>query len=243
MINFAHRGNSFDYPENTLIAFKEAIKCKATGIELDVHKSKDNKLVIIHDEDIERTYNGKGLVKDYTLSELKRFKNRKKLFKDLEESRIIELKDVLDILKNENMLLNIELKTDIVQYENIEDDVVNLLKKYNMENKVIISSFNHASIMKCKLIDKNIRIGVLYSNKTKEDVVSYAKCLGAYSIHLPDELVSKDLVKKAHDNELKVNVYTVNNPTRMRELIKWQVDGIFTDMPCLLNEIEEKNNI
>ena len=74
---FAHRGFSYKYPENTLLAFKEALKLDIYGIELDVHKSKDGKLVIIHDEDIKRTFNGEGKVKDYTFEELRNFKCNK----------------------------------------------------------------------------------------------------------------------------------------------------------------------
>ena len=76
MLNFAHRGASKYFPENTILAFKEAIKANANGIELDVHKTKDNILVVIHDEDIQRTFKGKGLVKDMTLKELRSFKCR-----------------------------------------------------------------------------------------------------------------------------------------------------------------------
>ena len=70
MINFAHRGASGDYPENTLLAFKEGIKRGGNGIELDVHKTKDSELVVIHDEDVERTMQSKGLIKDLTLAEI-----------------------------------------------------------------------------------------------------------------------------------------------------------------------------
>ena len=73
MINFAHRGASKYFPENTILSLKEGIKTGADGLEIDVHKTKDNKLVVIHDEDIERTFKGKGLVKNFTLEELKEF--------------------------------------------------------------------------------------------------------------------------------------------------------------------------
>ena len=107
MINFAHRGASGDYPENTLLAFEEGIKCGASGIELDVHKTKDNKIVVIHDEDIERTFKGKGLVKDFTLNELKEFNTRKELFKNFKTSKIPTLEEVLNLIKNSNVILNI----------------------------------------------------------------------------------------------------------------------------------------
>ena len=98
MINFAHRGASRYYPENTILSLKEGIKGGANGLEIDVHKTKDNELVVIHDEDIERTFKGKGLVKDMTLEELKAFKCRNKNFEDNIECKIPTLKEVLELV-------------------------------------------------------------------------------------------------------------------------------------------------
>ena len=241
MINFAHRGASSDYPENTILSLKEGMKAGAMGLEIDVHKSKDNKLVVIHDEDIERTFIGRGLVKDFTLSELKAFKNRKKLFRDNDECCIPTLEEVLDLIKDKEILLNIELKTDIIQYANIEEDVVNLINEYKVEEKIILSSFNHESIKKVKAISK-IKTGILYE-KPINNVVEYAKSLGVDYIHPDLRLVNEELIKEAHKNNLKVNIFTVNNPIHMRLLIDNKVDGAFTDYPELLNEIlKEKNN-
>lgn len=238
MINFAHRGASNDYPENTILSLKEGIKSKANGLEIDVHKSKDNKLVVIHDEDVERTFIGRGLVKDFTLKELKALKNRKKLFRDNEECHIPTLKEVLDLIKDKNILLNIELKTDVIHYEGIEEDVVNLIKKYKIEDKIILSSFNHESIKKVKLIS-NIKTGMLYENPIN-NIFEYAKSLGVEYIHPDLRLVNEELIKEAHKNNLKVNIFTVNNPMHMRMCIANKVDGVFTDYPELLSEILTK---
>ena len=235
MINFAHRGASNDYPENTILSLKEGINSGANGLEIDVHKSKDIELIVIHDEDIERTFCGRGLVKDFTLKELKKFKNRKKLFRNNDECCIPTLKEVLDLVKDKNILLNIELKTDIISYDGIEEDVVNLVKKYGIEEKIILSSFNHESIKKVKLIS-NIKTGILYERPIK-NVVEYAKVLGVEYIHPDLRLVDEDLIKEAHKNNIKVNIFTVNNPIYMRMLIDNKVDGAFTDYPELLNEI------
>lgn len=239
MINFAHRGASSDYPENTILSLREGINAGAKGLEIDVHKSKDNKLVVIHDEDIERTFLGKGLVKNYTLEELKAFRNRKKLFRDNEECHIPTLEEVLELVKDKDIVLNIELKTDVIHYENIEEDVVNLINKYEIGGKVILSSFNHDSLKKVKKIS-NIRIGVLYENPI-DNIISYAKNLGAYAIHPDLRLVSEELIKEAHKNNIKVNIFTVNNPIFMRMLIENKVDGAFTDYPELLKEVLEES--
>lgn len=238
MINFAHRGDSANYPENTILAFKKAIEAKVSGIELDVHKSKDGKLVVIHDEDIERTFMGKGLVKDHTLLELKNFKCRKILFRDNEECRIPTLEEVLYIIKETSIKLNIEIKTDEIHYEGIEQDVIDMIKEFGLKNRVILSSFNHGSIKICREIDNEIELGILY-DKPIQNVVEYAKSLGANAIHPSKELVTQNLLKEAHDNSISVNIYTVNNPRIMRTLIEENVDGLFTDDPRLLLEVIE----
>ena len=236
MINFAHRGASGDYPENTLLAFREAIKVGATGFELDVHKTKDNKIVVIHDEDIERTFLGKGLIKDLTLEELQKFRCRKVLFRNLTNCYIPTLEEVLEIVKSNDVTLNIELKTDEIHYIDIEKDVIDLVKKYEVKNKIIISSFNPESIKICKDIDSEIKTGFLYY-KPVVNIIEKAKRLKANAIHPSLELVSEKLIQKAHENNLEVNIYTVNSPRDMRRLINMKADGIFTDYPGLLNKI------
>lgn len=236
MINFAHRGASGDYPENTLLAFKEGIKAGATGLELDVHKTKDGKLVVIHDEDVERTFKARGLIKDLTLDELKLLTCRKSLFKESTECGVPTLEEVLELVKKHPITLNIELKTDVIPYHGIEEDVIQLIQAYGLEDKILISSFSPQSIKRCKEIAPYIKAGFLY-HKPIDQVVDYAKSLNADAIHPDVSLVTEALIKEAHENQLEMNVYTVNSPIYMRKLIAAGVDGIFTDYPALLNEI------
>ena len=236
MINFAHRGASNYYPENTMVSLKEWIKTGANGLEIDVHKTKDNKLVVIHDEDIQRTFKGKGLVKDMTLEELRRFKCRNKNFENNIECRIPTLEEVLDLVKETNVILNIELKTDKIHYEGIERDVIELVNRHGLKKQIVLSSFNHESIRICREIDGEFETGLLYS-KPIENVVQYAKEFGTNAIHPDLRLVSEELIEEANKNNIKVNIYTVNSPIYMRKLIAADVNGIFTDYPDLLNEI------
>lgn len=239
MINFAHRGASGDYPENTLLAFKEGIKRGGNGIELDVHKTKDSELVVIHDEDVERTMQSKGLIKDLTLAEIRQLKCKKALFANHEECRIPTLDEVLKLVKDQEIVVNIELKTDVISYSGIEEDVIKLIQHYGIKNKTLISSFNPQSLKKCKEIDSTIKTGFLYY-QPMDDVIQYAKVLQVDAIHPGLNGVTEDLIIQAHKNQLKVNVYTVNSPTHMRRLIDAGVDGIFTDYPKLLTEILEE---
>ena len=236
MINFAHRGASKYFPENTILSLKEGIKTGANGLEIDVHKTKDNKLVVIHDEDIERTFKGKGLVKDMTLEELRSFKCRNKNFENNIECKIPTLVEVLELIKDTNIILNIELKTDEIHYEGIERDVIELVNRYGLKKKIILSSFNHESIRICKEIDSEFETGLLYYAPI-ENVIQYAKEVGANAIHPDLRLVSEELIKEANKNNIKVNIYTVNSPIYMRKLIKAGANGLFTDYPDLLNEI------
>lgn len=239
MINFAHRGASGDYPENTLLSFKEGIKRGGNGIELDVHKTKDSELVVIHDEDVERTMQSKGLIKDLTLAEIRQLKCKKALFANHEECRIPTLDEVLKLVKDQEIVINIELKTDVISYSGIEEDVIKLIQHYGIKNKTLISSFNPQSLKKCKEIDSTIKTGFLYY-QPMDDVIQYAKVLQVDAIHPGLNGVTEDLIIEAHKNQLKVNVYTVNSPTHMRRLIDAGVDGIFTDYPKLLTEILEE---
>lgn len=242
MINFAHRGASSEYPENTMLAFEEAVRIGADGIELDVHKSSDGKLIVIHDEDVRRTHLGNGLVKDFTLKEIKTFKCRKKIFRDNDKALIPTLNEVLELLKNTSLLLNIELKTDIIQYEDIEQDVINLVKEYGVENRVMFSSFHSESIVKCKEIDSSFYTGFLFDKKVDE-VVNYAKKIKADGLHPNYKLITQEMLKSAHKNNLKVIPYTVNNPNYMKKAIDLGIDGVFTDYTGLLKEIIAENRI
>jgi hypothetical protein len=131
---FAHRGYSGKYPENTILAFKKALDIGVDGIELDVHKSKDGKLVVIHDEDIKRTFDGEGLIKDYTLKELQDFKCKDLKFFNNEECKICTLEDVIEI--GSKLLKDLGEFYMVHRAERLVD-IMCLLRKYKLEPKNI----------------------------------------------------------------------------------------------------------
>lgn len=239
---FAHRGASGDYPENTMLAFSKALSIGVDGIELDVHKSKDGQLVVIHDEDVQRTFRGKGLIKDYTLEEIKNFMCRKFEFVEKENCKVPKLREVFQLIKNEDIILNIEAKTDLIHYD-LEQDLLDLIDEYGIKDKILISSFNHKCLGILHNLDNSFKYGALYEYEKdyapQANVVEHALSLNinVYSINLSQDLVSKEVVDLAHKNNIKVFVYTVNKPNAMREMIKLNVDGVFSDYPDLMNEI------
>lgn len=230
MIIFAHRGYSFEYPENTMLAFKKSLEKEAKAIELDIHKTKDGKIVVIHDEDIERTLKGKGLIKDYTLEELRKFNCKNIKFRDNDLCKIPTLEEVINLIKDKDIFLNIEAKTDVIDYK-LEKDTLDIINKYNVRDKVLISSFNHECINRFKKIQKDIKYANLYGDKSinSKDLNNKIKDLELYSINIYVELATKELVQNAHNNNIKVFVYTVNSIEVAKKLMEYGVDGIFTD--------------
>ena len=146
---YAHRGASAYAPENTLPAFALAMEQGADGIELDIHLTKDGELVVIHDEKVDRTTNGTGLVKDYTLAELRGLCADNGM-EGFSEARIPTLREVLALVRPGNMKVNIEIKTGILWYDGIEEKALRLVQDMGMQDRVIWSSFNHYSIEKVR---------------------------------------------------------------------------------------------
>ncbi|UWD47835.1 glycerophosphodiester phosphodiesterase [Clostridioides difficile] len=227
---YAHRGFSGKYPENTILAFKKCLDMDIYGIELDVHKTKDGKIVVIHDETVDRTFNGHGFVKDLTLRKLKTLNSSFEGYQNNKECKIPTLEEVLILISPTNLILNIELKTDKVNYTNIEKDVLKLILKYNMKNRVLISSFNSNSLKNFHKLDPSIKIALLCYLPIN-NVVEFAKFLGSSYLHPPLILVNESLVKLCHKNLLGVNVYTVNDEEDMLHCRALNADGIFTNYP------------
>ncbi|WP_455538302.1 glycerophosphodiester phosphodiesterase family protein [Terrisporobacter sp.] len=231
---FAHRGLSGFYPENTILAFKKCLNLNIYGIELDVQKSKDNHLVVIHDEKVDRTFIGSGYIKDMTLEELKSLKSSFKDFEDNEDCKIPTLEEVLKLFKPTEFIINIELKNSKTKYKDLEKDVIKLVKKLKMGKKVIISSFRMDSLKKVRKYSSKVKIAYLVSDKFYKlrpkfliflDLINYN-----FSYVNPNhKLVDKNFIKKYHSKNLQVLCYTVNTIEDYERLSKIKADGIFTD--------------
>jgi glycerophosphoryl diester phosphodiesterase len=236
-INYAHRGASGDYPENTMLAFEKAIEMGCGGIETDVHVTKDGCLVLIHDETIDRTSNGKGYISDFTLEELKQFDAGSWKGEAYSGLTIPSIDELLMLVKDKDLIINLELKTDVIQYQGIEEKVINKIYEYGVESKVIISSFNHYTVRRCKDIDKDIKIGLLYMEGLYEPQM-YADIVGAEAIHPYYHTVDNDqLVERIRKSNIEVNVWTVNDEAAMKRFLQFKVHGIITNYPDKLKKI------
>ncbi len=227
---WAHRGASGDAPENTLEAFLLAVEQGADGVELDVQLTKDGEIVVIHDETIDRTSNGKGYVKDYTLEELKQF-NFNRTNPSYDQAAIPTLREVFETLKDTDLTVNIELKNSVIFYKDLEEKVIELVKSTGMEKRVIYSSFNHYSMMHIKELDAQAKIGFLYADGYI-DMPLYGKKYHADALHPAlYNLSYKDFISQCKEQGLKLHVWTVNEEADMKALAEAGIDAIITNEP------------
>jgi glycerophosphoryl diester phosphodiesterase len=215
VIIFGHRGapGHPPYGENTIASFQKALDCGADGVELDVRRCRDGHIVVIHDDTINRTTNGKGRVAELSYEELSRFDAG---FGE----RIPLLSHVLDRF-GARCVLNIELK-DI----GLGNDLKKLLLSKRLERHVIISSFDWNEL---KMFTPEVPTGLLTSKLENLIAAAHECCAGA--IHIQKDIVTPSLVDAAHEAKLRVHVWTVNDPVEIARFRTLGVDGIFTDFP------------
>ena len=222
ILKIGHRGASGYEPENTLIAFQKAIDLKADGIELDVHLSSDGVLVVIHDETIDRTTNGKGEVNKMTLQELKSFTSENK-------QKIPTLIEVFDLV-NRRCFINIELKG--IGTSKPVNELINhyILDKNWNNNDFLISSFDWKMLEEFHLLNPKIRVGVL-TEEAIEEALAFAKKIKAFSIHPDYQLLSKENVALLHENGFEVFTWTVNSKEAIQKIKSFHVNGIISNFP------------
>ena len=227
----AHRGASGYAPENTMEAFLLAIEQGADGIELDVQLSRDGIPVVIHDETIDRVTDRTGYVKDYTLQELKELTVLKDRFPQYSQSKIPTLKEVLEAVKPSGIQVNIELKTGIYWYPDIEKKVAEIVEETGMKEKIIYSSFNHYSVQRIKEIVPDAETAYLYSDVIL-NVEDYARKTKVDGLHPAVYHVKMaDFLKGYIESGLNVRVWTVNEEADMKALTEAGVTAVITNYP------------
>ncbi len=180
---WAHRGCSQNYPENTLTSFEKAIQIKGlTGIELDIQLTKDGHMVVIHDEKVNRTTDGRGEVRNYTLSELKKLKISAGEGRFEQIPTIDEVFDLLEKSLKSGLKLNIELKNSIFPYVGMEKQIINLVYRRGLQDSIVYSSFSALSIERIRQIDSSAETGILDS-KVSDCLYKLKGGCGADALH------------------------------------------------------------
>lgn len=237
---FAHRGASKVAPENTMAAFKKAIEMNAGGFELDTHLTSDGYLVVTHDDNLGRTCNGEGIVKDHDLKYLKGLDFGGWFSEEFEGERIPLLGDVFDLLSGRDMILNIEIKATPGKFiESIGDEVAKMINSYNFAKKTIISSFNHYVLLKIKKNYPEIAVAPLYSSGIFAYIGEYAKKIGADAIHPNFRSVTPKVLESCREHNIKINSWTIDNADDISQLYKMGVDGIITNVPDIALSVLE----
>jgi glycerophosphoryl diester phosphodiesterase len=227
----AHRGASTAAPENTIAAFERAITDGADAIELDVHLSRDDHPVVIHDDTLERTTNGSGPVRGHTMRELKRLDAGAWRGPAFAGQRLQTLQEVLERFRGRTRFW-IELKGGSNLYPDIEERIVGLLEVYDVIDGALVQSFDHAALARLRDFSRELRLGVLLARAPLDvarDVppTVNAVCPSAEILGAPEREAIRHSGRQCH-------VWTVNEPALMDRLVDWSVDGIITDRPELL---------
>jgi len=223
-----HRGNPYSGPENSISSVKQALSIGVDAVEIDVHTTKDKRIVVIHDDKVDRTTDGKGYVKNFTLKQLKKLKLRIPGSKrNFSSENIPTLQEIINVVKGKVKLI-IEVKEN-----NLENQLIKIIEKNKITNSTLIISFYHKIIKKIKKIDKRIKTGILFVGNPI-DVDKLAKSANADSIAANYLFVDKEMVKKAHKNKLKVFVWNIDTTGDLKRMLKLRVDGIGSNKPSTL---------
>lgn len=232
-VNYAHRGASEYYPENTMLAFQEGIRMGANGIETDVQRTKDGVLVLFHDNALDRVTGEKGRICDYTYEELQNFWVKKGEFQE----KIPTLEEFLAHFADKELTLAVELKVD-----GIEREVADLIYKYEADKKAVITSFELARLREVKEYAPYLRVGYL-AKSVDDNVIQSLIELGADELCPRACLVTAEQVTKWHRIGFNVRAWGVSTEEQMKMLCEAGVDGMTINAPDVLHEYIEKMSI
>ncbi|MGE6491291.1 glycerophosphodiester phosphodiesterase [Exiguobacterium sp. NPDC077395] len=213
-------------PENTMSAFRLALDTGADGIETDVHLTKDGELVLIHDETLERTTDGSGLVSSYTLDELRRFNAG---FRFSQQEVIPTLQELLELVRDESIRLNLEVKTDVLRYVGIESRLLDTIDSSDINpSRILFSSFNHETVHRLKKLRPDIEAAILLAQPLY-DTVGYLESVGADSVHPHIDRITDEEIQSLQRHGVPVRPYTIKTDAQLERCHALQVDAIFVN--------------
>jgi glycerophosphoryl diester phosphodiesterase len=224
---WAHRGASKNAPENTMAAFSAAVELAADGLELDIHLSRDGIPVVIHDESLERTTDGRGLVADASLEQLQQLDAGGWFSLEFIGESLPTLAEVLSAFRGK-LSLNLELKEFPAGVE-----VLSLLRQHP-DAEIIISSFDYDLLKRLRSLDEALPLAVLFDVGNWRRAVRFAHEISACAFHPSGNQVSRRMVSACRKLALPVSVWTVDRPEQARSLVRMGVSGLFTNDPGAL---------
>ena len=241
----AHRGGAQLWPENSLLAFRNAIALGADFLEFDVHLSKDGQVVVIHDPTLERTTTGVGAVSDRTLAELRALRLKGRDGKITEEA-IPTLAELVGLVVSTPLRLLLEIKADAKRqrYPGIEEKVLDSLDSHGMAGRTIVMAFEEETVRRIRKLRPDVAVGGLFwpkglaeTRSTVEREIDGLRKLGARFVGLHQELLTPEVVKQAEKAGLLLGVWTVNDAPAMKRFIEMGVGILITDRPDVAKEL------
>lgn len=235
----AHRGACGYAPENTLPAFQMAVDMGADGIECDIHFSKDGHFIVCHDETIDRTSDGEGLISDLTLEEIKSHDFGVKFDEKFKGTTAPTLEEMLDVVKNMSVI-NIEIKEFGKDRDNgaILDKFYEILKEYGIVEKTIVSSFHVNMLKLLKERHPDMYTCLLYIDM--KQAAAFSESIGCNAIHPYFGKLSPASIRSAHKRGMQVNCWTVNAEEDIRRMVRYGCDGIITNYPDIAAKAAEE---
>ncbi|WP_363324389.1 glycerophosphodiester phosphodiesterase family protein [uncultured Desulfuromonas sp.] len=227
MFVWAHRGASARAPENTMAAFRQAETDGADGIELDVHLSRDGRVVVVHDDTLERTTDGRGPVEAMAAGELGVL-DAGSWFAPCFQGEPLPLLEEVLAWAGERLRINVEIKTPRAGLA-----VLKLLRAYPSV-RAMVSSFDHGLLQALRRSDSRLPLGFLTDSRLWRGTVRRAAACGAESVHPRHEFVSESLVAACRQKGLRLFAWTVDDPARLERLLKLGVDGVFSNDPGMV---------
>lgn len=232
MLLIAHRGASGYAPENTMASFRLALEMGAKAVELDVHQTKDQELVVIHDEDLKRVGRRKGRIKDLTFAELNAVDVGSWFDPCFNNERIPTLSEVFDLTLGKAEL-HVELKRGSKWYPGIEERVLKMIRQRGALETTLVSSFDHAALFTTRALDAEVRLGYLLGLTGMKKAYREMGELKAESLNLSARQIDAKRVRECGERKLRTLVYTVNTRKELARLDRLGVDGVFTNFPEL----------
>lgn len=241
---FGHRGACAHAPENTLASFQKALEQGAEGIELDVKCSSDGEVIVLHDQTLDRTTDGSGDLRNYTLQNLRKLDAGKKFNEAFSGEKIPTLREVLDHFGTK-LKINIELTNYATPGDELVTLVISLVRQFDLQEQVMFSSFNPGNLRKARALCPEIPIGLLaLDGRAGWLARSFLNSFVPHeALHPYYADVSEALIQREHTAGRRVHIWTVNLEAQMRQMYAWGADAIFTDDPLLARQVlQEKQS-
>lgn len=232
-----HRGACGYAPENTLESIKTAAEMGITWVEIDVRLTKDFVPVIFHDDSLERTTNGSGNVADITYEELQALEAGSWYAESFSGVKIPTLEEAIDVILDHKMGLNLEIKPAPGQEKETAEAALDTLSRiWDDADKLLLSSFQHVSLEVCKDMAPDWKRALLLKEPAK-NWSELAEYLEVEAINFDGRKAdfNRELIELYIEDGYNTLAYTINDPQRARTLISWGVDGVFSDVPDVID--------